>query len=99
MKRLKGILVAIAIIAGLGALIYGGCRLWDSDAGVVEAVEKQGFINAEIVSKKRFWVSWRGCSGSDSVGYEMTALNTRGERVDLIVCGGRLLKGYTVRTR
>jgi hypothetical protein len=99
MKKLKSYLVAAAVIVALGALTYGGCRLWDSDRGVVEAVEKQGYTNAQIVSKKRFWVGWRGCSESDTVGYDMVASNARGERVNLIVCGGKFLKGYTVRSR
>jgi len=91
--------ILVVLILALGTLTQSGCGFMVSEGTVVRAAQKQGYEDVRIQS--RHWISpvWvGGCSGSDDVAFDATALNPRGVRVDIVLCAGWPFKGVTVRT-
>jgi len=87
-------IVLFLILVGLDAT----CGTCVSKESTVNAVEKQGYSNIEVLDKNVFFVSWRGCSGSDDAMFTMKATNSVGKDVEIMACAGWPFKGVTVRT-
>ncbi len=88
-------LAALAILAlWLLSGLYG---LYGSKAE--DAAETQGYSGANATACHKFFVGWRGCSGSDAWACEVSATNPAGRKVEVEVCMGWALKGATVRSR
>ena len=88
-------IVSLVIIVGVSAT----CGSIASDEGkALQAARDFGFSEPKIKAEHVISPEFYGCSSSDSVGYEVEALNSEGKPVLLAVCGG-YLKGYTVRLK
>lgn len=81
MKRLIVIALALALTA---------CAPM-SDSSATRALEAAGLSNIELHG-----IAFIGCSDKDFFRKKFTATNSKGERVNGVVCGG-FLKGNTVR--
>ncbi len=64
----------------------------------IEAAETIGFTDVTVTDENYMCMAWQGCDRNDAVGFEMTATNAQGERVDIMVCCGWPFKGCTIRT-
>ncbi len=84
-----GLLFALLLIAGIKA-----CAA--DPAGAERAAQDFGFTQAHVTSTHYVWPAINGCSEKDMVGYDMTALNSAGQPVELITCNG-MFKAFTVR--
>ena len=80
-------------------LIVCSCGFFVDDQNTIRAVQDQGYDSVVIVAKHAIFPQLFGASKDDAVAYHMTAINSRGMRVNLIVSSGWLFKGVTVRTR
>ena len=87
------------LIITLSLVCFSGCGVMVDSSKVASAVAKQGYSNVEVHSKGIFFVSWRGCSGSDDAVFKATATNALGKQVDLIICAGWPFKGVTIRSK
>ena len=63
------------------------------------ALKIQGYRDVAITDHAWFAVGLRGCDMNDAARFTATALNPRGEKVELFVCTGWPLKGATIRTK
>jgi hypothetical protein len=87
-----GVLVlAVGLVWGFGAITH-------NPEGAVSAATSMGFTQVEVQKSGIFFPGFRGCSDKDYSYYKITALNSQGQPVDLLVCKG-LFKGYTVRVK
>ena len=91
----KNLLFALFFIT----LFISGCGTFVSNENVTTAVTKQGYKDVEVKSKHIFFVNWRGCGKDDDAAFKMSAINSIGQKVDLIACAGWPFKGVTVRTK
>jgi hypothetical protein len=83
----------------LFAVIFGSGFMVSAD-GAINAAQSDGFSQVKIVAEHRVLASiTAGCDSSDAAGFEMTAVNAAGQKVNLTVCGGWPFKGFTVRFR
>ena len=80
------------------ALIFSGrgCNVTDSEA--INAMEVNGFTHVKVVRKIWFLPGFAGCSTHDAVAFTVTAINVKGDKVNMLVCSGWPFKGATVRT-
>lgn len=77
-----------------------GCGYLVDEEEVIQAAEKQGYTNIEIIDSHEIMPKWAGgCGDRDNVAFEATATNSLGKKVDLILCAGWPFKGVTVRTK
>lgn len=74
------------------------CGVCASKEATINAVEKQGYSNVQVLDKHIFFTGWRGCSSADAAVFEIRATNARGQDVDILACAGWPFKGVTVRT-
>lgn len=86
--RLIRILAVAAILAGCGP----------DDADVYRAVKTMGFTRPQIVDKS-YASSWAGCGRDDGVAFDVQAVSPSGAPVNLLVCGGYVMKAMTVRVK
>jgi hypothetical protein len=75
-------------------LLRGSCV--DKEVAI-HAATVEGYTDVKVTDRHDFLAAWYGCSGSDAVGFEVSATNVKGERVKLLVCSGWLIKAATVR--
>jgi hypothetical protein len=87
-----GVLVVILLVATVPGLFV-------KEAVAVRAAQIQGFTDIQVTGRYVVAVALRGCGQNDSVRFDVTAKNVRGERVQFYVCSGWLFKGATIRTR
>jgi hypothetical protein len=66
------------------------------DSNVINAVEKAGYANAEILAK-HYVSTFFGCSKDDAAAFEVIATNANKQRVKFIACAGWPFKGVTIR--
>jgi hypothetical protein len=68
---------------------------------VIRAAEDQGWSDIKIEDESIYFVSWKGCSGSDSFAYHAVATNPVGKKVHVTICAGNTVtsKGVTMRTQ
>jgi hypothetical protein len=91
MNVLQVVLVLLAIPL---VLLRGGCV--DKEVAI-HAATVEGYTDVKVTDRHDFLAAWHGCSGSDAVGFEVSATNVKGDRVKLLVCSGWLIKAATVR--
>ena len=77
------------------ALSLVGCA---DENQAISACQTNGFDNCNVTDYSSA-ASWSGCGNDDQVAYDVTATNSRGNRVGIVVCCGWALKGCTIRTR
>ena len=100
--RNKGFtLIELLIVLSILAVVAIGATVLVSGPSSEETVEKalkvNGFTKGEVVGKN--YLFFTGC-GENETGYDVSALNSRNARVDLVVCVPRMsFKGATVRAR
>lgn len=97
LKRNISALSVLWYVIGVAVIlfgIFGGLLVNESTA--VDAVDKVGFTEYQIVSREWFLVFIRGCSRDDQVKFNFTAKDQRGKTVSGYVCAG-VLKGPTLR--
>lgn len=61
-----------------------------------DALTSAGFSQVDVTERATWLVGLRGCGNDDNVIFYATAVNPKGEKVDVYVCAG-LLKGATIR--
>jgi len=66
----------------------------------VDAMGSAGYTNVQVVSRWTFLVGIAGCSGEDSVKFDVIATGPNGKQIkNAYVCSGFLFKGSTIRYR
>ncbi len=85
-------------ITGAALVAVVGWSLTMPETVAIEALEKQGFTNVEIVARYPMVIaSFMGCGEDDIVAFKATAVNSQGQEVtDVTACVG-LFKGVTTR--
>lgn len=79
--------VLLYIIVFAFFAILDGCpgQFVENDRAV-KALETQGYSDVKITDKSVYFVSWKGCSSSDSAKFDAIATNPVGKKVGLYVC-------------
>lgn len=88
----------VLILCLLPGMLSTGCPgSCVSPNTAIHAAESAGFTKPVVSGKHFMYPSFYGCSKSDSVAFEMTAVNHLGKRVSFTMCCGWLLKACTPR--
>ena len=69
-----------------------------NEATVIEAVENQGYSNADVTDHAWFFIGYRGCDDHDAARFTITAINPIGQEVEIYACSGFPFKGITIRS-
>lgn len=82
-------------------LVFGSCfrGVLVSDQVAYDALSVQGYTEVRITERHWFAPWFFGCDRKDAVGFEVSAVNPRNQRVTLTVCSGFLFKGATIRSK
>jgi len=94
--KIVGYIALVIIALGFGCC-RGACSPIDENDAKQAAV-KQNYKDVQILSRDWFLVGVRGCDSHDALKFEAKATNVHGDRVNLLICSGWILKGMTVRT-
>jgi hypothetical protein len=92
-----GVMVITAILGLVTVATTAGCGYAVADEKALGAVAAEGYTSATITEKHELLPGWNGCDEKDTAGFDVTATNVNGQRVNLIVCCGLVLKGCTIR--
>lgn len=86
----------VAIVIGLLSLgMYRG--EWVSNDVALKAVSDEGYTQAQITERHSILAAWYGCDEKDAACFKVTAKNSQGKPVKLVVCAGFVFKAVTVR--
>ena len=89
----------LVVLFILTVLTVGACAFVNGpsdEESVHRTLEVNGFTQGQILEKN---LIFNGCDEGE-IGYDVSAYNSRGVRVDLTVCVPQLsFKGSTIRTR
>lgn len=91
MKRSIAMLGLATLLLGCGAMV--------DDADVIRAANDQGYTDVRITDRHFIAPEFFGGGKNDDIAVEARAKNPLGKEVRIIISGGLLFKGYTIRTR
>ncbi len=94
MKIIGSILGFVVVIFVLSLLFCRG--IYVSPDRSMATLEKSGFTEVQVKSRNIFFVGLQGCGKDDVVGFNASAINAAGDRVDIMTCHG-FFKGGTIR--
>lgn len=64
----------------------------------VKTMEDEGYSNVTVIERHSISPHWvGGCSGDDSVAFDIRANNSAGKTIKATVCCGFAFKGCTIR--
>lgn len=69
----------------------------DNVRPVEEVMKVHGYTEYTITDKDIFFINFRGCQLGEAAKFEVSAVNSNGESVNLLVCTGWPFKGATIR--
>jgi hypothetical protein len=96
--KIVGMLQVIFVL-GLFVMGFGGCGALSRNVpSAIHSAQVAGFSDVQVTATHIFFTGFRGCDEKDSVVYDATATNVRGEKVSLIICGG-FWKANTIRSK
>lgn len=79
------------------ALFTSGCGLLVSEDTAVHAARNAGLTDVVVTDTHVFFAGFAGCARDDAAGFDVSGVNPNGQRVEVTVCCGAVLKGCTVR--
>ncbi len=89
------LLITISALVLIVASLMRGCLVEDNVA--IHTAEVSGYTEPKVIARHNIAPTLFGCSGSDAVGFEVTAKNPQGQPVTLLICSGWIFKAATVR--
>lgn len=95
MKRINSDLAAygVVLLIIISLIVYINVCLEEDTSAPRRALDAAGFTNVNIRTGST--LPYMGCSSSDAVAYDATAVNNLGNKVDVIVCCG--IRACTIR--
>jgi hypothetical protein len=88
------IIVAVVVVSVL-AEVGRGYMVNSNDA--LNAARSAGYSNPVITADHRLAAGFFGCDSGDAAGFDVTATNPAGVKVNFKVCVGWPFKGATIR--
>lgn len=76
-----------------------GCGYLVDESKGCETMQTNGFAGCRLIDTTVGFTSWAGCDERDAVAFDVSAVNSQGQRVSAVVCCGWPFKGCTVRTK
>ena len=92
-----GVMALTAILGLVTVVTTSGCGYAVGDEKPLGAVAAEGYTSAAITERHELFPGMNGCDEKDTAGFDVTATNVNGTRVNLIVCCGLVFKGCTIR--
>lgn len=92
-----GLITIVGIIVLFVLSLVRGAFVSRDDA--VRAAETFGFSEVQITNHHWFLVGFAGCDMQDAAAFPARAINPTGDPVEIVVCSGFPLKGFTVRIK
>ena len=97
--KTTGGFAAFVMLAFFVCLVLGMGECAPGPEEAVSTLRTMGFSDVKVTDSHPYFPSWAGCSDSDRVAHDATATNAAGQRVNVVVCCGLVLKGCTVRAQ
>ena len=90
------VMVITAILGIATVMTSTGCGNLVNDETALRAVKDEGYTAATITEKHTIVPGLYGCDDKDTAGFDVTATNVTGAKVNLTVCCG-IIKACTIR--
>jgi len=91
-----GVMMVTAILGAVTLMSTTGCGSMVDNGKALHAVKDEGYTGATVKDKSVVFPGLNGCDDSDTAGFDITATNVNGARVNLTVCCG-VIKACTIR--
>ena len=101
MDRDTKFFIAYVVVMFLVITLIGvaHCGYWVDNSVACQATETMGMRECHVQDRHDIVPALAGCGRDDSVAFDVIAVNSSGQRVNLITCCGAIFKGCTVRSR
>ncbi len=96
--KTTGGFAAFVFVAFFVCLVLGMGQCAPGPEKAVSTLRAMGFSEIKVTDSHQYFASWHGCDEKDGVAHEASATNAAGQKVNVVVCCGYVLKGCTVRT-